>query len=101
MKQENVQKLISLVANYVDHIVAEDDRSAALDKAHLVTMFVHTHLFQTISEEDKSRMYDMTIAALNEGSEEAMEDAFYMKLQALASGDDEFIEKIEYLWDVI
>ena len=45
--------------------------------------------------------YNMTVAALNEGSEEAMEDAFYIKLQALASGDDELIEKIDYLWNVI
>lgn len=96
MKQENVQKLIASVANYVDHLSSDD-----FDKAHLVTMFVHTHLFKNISDEDKSRMYDMTVAALNDGSDEAMEDAFYMKLQALASGNDELIEKIEYLWNVI
>ena len=96
MKQENVQKLIASVANYVDHLSSDE-----FDKAHLVTMFVHTHLFQTISDENKSRMYNMTVAALNEGSEEAMEDAFYIKLQALASGDDELIGKIDYLWNVI
>lgn len=96
MKQENVQKLIASVANYVDHLSSDE-----FGKARLVTMFVHTHLFQTISDEDKSRMYNMTVAALNEGSEEAMEDAFYIKLQALASGDDELIGKIDYLWNVI
>lgn len=96
MKEENVRKLIASVANYVDHLSSDE-----FDKAHLVTMFVHTHLFQTISNEDKSRMYSMTVAALNDGSDEAMEDAFYMRLHALASGDDELIEKIEYLWNVI
>ena len=101
MKQEILKKLASLVANYVDHAVTEDDESVALDKAHLVTMFVHTHLFKTISDEDKSRIYADTVAALNDGSDEAMESAFYTRLQALASGDDELIEKIEYLWDVI
>ena len=101
MKQENVQKLISLVANYVDHVVAEDDKSYALDRVQLVTLFVNNHMFKTIPDQDKARKYHDTIMALNCGSDEAMEEAFFIHLEALCSGDDEFIEKIEYLWDVI
>ena len=101
MNQANVQKLLSSMTTYVDHVVAEEEAATALDKVQLITLFVHNHLFQVISEERKSEMYHTTVAALNDGSEDAMEDAFFIKLEALASGDDALIAKIEHLWDVI
>ena len=46
-------------------------------------------------------MINATIHALNCGSEESLEYANEIKQQALASGDGELIQTIEYLWKVI
>ena len=48
-----------------------------------------------------SDMINATIHALNCGSEESLEYANEIKQQALASGDGELIQTIEYLWKVI
>ena len=53
------------------------------------------------TDDEKSQMYHDTIMALNCGSDEAMECAFEIRLKALCSGDEEFIEKIEYLHEVL
>ena len=55
----------------------------------------------TLSDEEKSNMVNTTISALNCGSDEAMDDAYCIKIRAIVSGDDNLIENIEYLWEVI
>lgn len=55
----------------------------------------------SLSDEDKRKMVNITIHALNCGSDEAMESAYAIKMRALVSGDNELIEKINYLWEVI
>ena len=54
-----------------------------------------------LSDEEKSNMVNTTISALNCGSDEAMDDAYCIKIRAIVSGDDNLIENIEYLWKVI
>jgi hypothetical protein len=53
------------------------------------------------TDEEKSQMYHDTVMTLNCGSDEAMECAFQIRLKALCSGDEELIEKIEYLHEVL
>ena len=55
----------------------------------------------TLSNEEKSNMVNTTISALNCGSDEAMEDAYCIKMRAIVSDDEELIEKIEYLHEVL
>lgn len=55
----------------------------------------------SLTEEEKSKMVNVTIAALNCGIEEAMQDAYGIKIRAIVTGDEELIKKIEYLWNVI
>jgi hypothetical protein len=54
-----------------------------------------------LSNEEKSNMVNTTISALNCGSDEAMDDAYCIKVRAIVSGDEELIEKIEYLHEVL
>lgn len=54
-----------------------------------------------LSDEEKSKMVNTTISALNSGSDEAMYDAYCIKVRAIVSGDDNLIKNIEYLWKVI
>lgn len=55
----------------------------------------------SLTDEEKSKMVNITISALNGGSDEAMESAYGIKLRAIVTGDKELIKKIEYLWEVI
>jgi len=54
-----------------------------------------------LTDKDKASMVNTTISALNCGDGEADRNAFETRLKALCSGDDELIEKIEYLHEVI
>jgi len=94
MKQENLGLLLRLISNYVNH--CEDVKDA---KTFLRT--VANYPSQMLSGEDKEEMYWQSVHALNAGSEEAEEAAFYIRLKALCSGDEELIEKIEYLHEVL
>ena len=91
MKQENLGLLLRLISNYVNY--CEDVKEA---KSFLRT--VADYPGQTLTDEKKSEMYWQSVHALNAGNEEA---AFYIRLKALISGDEELIEKIEYLHEVI
>lgn len=94
MKQKNLTTLLMLMANYVKW---QDD-------AEDIKVFVQ-HVFDysvtSLSEDEKSGIYWETVHALNCGSNEAQEAAFYARLRALCSGDDELIEKIEELNNII
>lgn len=94
MKQENLGLLLRLVSNYVNHCEnAEEARS-----------FLHTiaeYPSHQLSYGEKKVMYEQCVAALNCGSDEAERDAFEIRLKALCSGDEELIEKIEYLHEVL
>ena len=94
MKQENLGLLLRLISNYVNHCENVQDA-----KSFLRGVAEYPNL--KLSDEDKSYMYDITVAALNDGSEEAERDAFEIRLKALCSGDEEMIEKIEYLHEVL
>lgn len=54
-----------------------------------------------LTEEEKKEMIDITIMALNCGSDEAMQEASEIRNKALESRDSELIEQINYLWEVI
>ena len=54
-----------------------------------------------LTEEEKKEMIDITIMALNCGSDEAMQAASEIRNKALESRDSELIEQINYLWEVI
>ena len=95
MKQENLGLLLRLISNYVEK--SEMTVFEIMDFLRTVDNYPNLKL----SDEDKSNMYDTTVAALNCGSEEAERDAFEIRLKALCSGDDNFIENIEYLHEVI
>ena len=55
----------------------------------------------TLTDEEKREMINTTIAALNCGSDEAMSTAYGIKMRVIVTGDEDLIEKIEYLWKVI
>lgn len=55
----------------------------------------------TLTNEEKRKMINTTIAALNCGSDEAMNDAYGIKVRAIVTSDEDLIEKIKYLWEVI
>ncbi len=42
-----------------------------------------------------------TIIALNDGSKEAMADAYNIKQDVIKTGNKDLIKYIEYLWEVI
>lgn len=56
---------------------------------------------QEVSKMTPDDMISWTIMALNGGSDEAMQCAMEIKEKAEASGDEELIKHINYLWDVI
>jgi hypothetical protein len=95
MKQENLRLLLRLISNYVEK--SEMTVFEIMDFLRTVANYPNLKL----SDEDKSNMYDTTVAALNDGSEEAERAAFEIRLKALCSGDDNLIENIEYLHEVI
>ena len=91
MAQENLGLLLRLLSNYVNH--CKDVKDA---KAFLRT--VADYPSQTLTDEKKSEMYWQTVHTLNAGNEEA---AFFIRLKALCSGDDELVDKVEYLHEVL
>lgn len=101
MKQENVKKILSALTNYAEHLAEEESPLKALDKVRLALLVANNHAFEPLTDETKSTLVHNAIMCLNDGSEAAMEEAFLLKLTALASGDEELIKKIEYLWEVI
>ena len=94
MKQENLGLLLRLISNYVNHC-------ENLQEAKSFLRTVADYPSREFTDEKKSELCWQTVHALNDGSEEAQESAFYTRLKALCSGDDEWIEKIEYLHEVI
>ena len=94
MKQENLGLLLRLISNYVNHCENVEDAKSFLRE-------VAEYPCHELSYGAKKVMIEQCIAALNCGSEEAQRDAFEIRLEALCSGDEEFIEKIEYLHEVI
>lgn len=127
MKQENVKKLTSLVANYVNHELLDAAKSIAalegklkrmefidfqrgkdlqdirnhINSASIIISMVNDCTKATLTEKQKSEMYWNTVHALNAGNEEADRCAFEIRLKALCSGDDDLINAIEYLHEVI
>ena len=100
MKQENLQKLLSMLTNYAEHMVEVDPKDA-LDRVRHLLLLANNHAFKPLSDTEKANMVDNTVMCLNDASEEAMEEAFMIKVQTVVSDDEELIKKIEYLWDVI
>ena len=101
MKQENLQKLLSLVSNWMNHVAKEEKVTVAIDEM-VIMMDNLAHLSkQSLTDEQKEKMYWQTVHALNAGSDEAEKGAFLIRLRALISGDEELIEKIEYLHEVL
>ena len=101
MKQENLQTLLSLVSNWMNHVAKEEKAAVAIDEMTIM-MDNLAHLSrQPLTYEQKSKMYYDTVSALNGGSEDAAKAAFMIRLRALCSGDEELIEKIEYLHEVL
>ena len=100
MKQETVQKLLSMLTNYAEHMTEVDPKDALNRVRHLL-LVANNHAFKSLSDTEKAAMVHTTIMCLNDASEEAMEEAFIIKVQAVVSGDEKLIEKIEYLWEVI
>ena len=101
MKQENVKKLLSLLSNYVVKASKEDTLEDVTDDIARYLSLAADAAVTPLSFEDKKALYSETVAALNCGSIAAMEDAWCIRLRALASGDEKLIKKIEYLWEVI
>ena len=100
MKQKNVKKLLSLLSNYVIEASKIDSLENVTDDiARYLNLAANATTPLTLDE--KGEMYYSTVHALNCGSPEANEEAFCIRLRALASGDDELIDKIEYLHQVI
>ena len=95
MKQENLGLLLRLISNYVNHC---DDVQEA--KSFLRTVADYPSR-PKLTNEEKAKMYWHTVHALNAGCEEAERGAFEIRLKALCSGDEELIEKIEYLHEVL
>jgi len=100
MKQETVQKLLAMLAGYTEHMTKVEPKDA-LDRVRHLLLLASNHAFKSPSDTEKAGMVDNTVMCLNAASEEAMEEAFMIKVRAVVSGDEELIEKIEYLWDVI
>lgn len=48
-----------------------------------------------------AELINLTIAALNDGSEYAMNEAYFAKEEAKARCNQFLVDKLEYLWDVI
>ena len=94
MKQENLGLLLRLISNYVNHC---DDVQEAKSFLRMIADYPSHEL----SYGTKKVMYGQCVAALNAGCEEAERDAFEIRLKALCSGDEELIEKIEYLHEVL
>jgi hypothetical protein len=94
MKQENLGLLLRLISNYVNHC-------ENLQEAKSFLREVTEYPSHELSYGEKKVMVQQCIAALNCGSEEAQRDAFEIRLKALCSGDEELIEKIEYLHEVL
>jgi hypothetical protein len=94
MKQENLGLLLRLISNYVNHC-------ENLQEAKSFLREVTEYPSHELSYGEKKVMVQQCIAALNCGSEEAQRDAFKIRLKALCSGDEELIEKIEYIHEVI
>ena len=94
MKQENLGLLLRLLSNYVNHC---ENLQEAKSFLHEVVEYPSHEL----SYGEKKVMKEQCVAALNCGCEEAERDAFEIRLKALCSGDEELIEKIEYLHEVL
>jgi len=94
MKQENLGLLLRLISNYVNYCEDVKDAKAFLRE-------VAEYPSHELSYGEKKVMVEQCIAALNCDSEEAQKDAFEIRLKALCSGDEELIEKIEYLHEVL
>jgi hypothetical protein len=101
MKQENLQKLLSLVSNWMDHVAKDEEATVAVEEMVIMMDNLSRLSREHLTDEQKSEMYWQTVHALNAGSDEAEKGAFLIRLRALISGDDELIEKIEYLHEVI
>lgn len=54
-----------------------------------------------LTEDEKSKMYWITVHALNSGEDEAMGSAYAIRMRAMVSGNIGFIKEIEHLWEVI
>lgn len=54
-----------------------------------------------IKKMTKEEKISWTIAALNDGSDDAMEMAYNIKQDVYASDDRDLKEQIDYLWKVI
>ena len=94
MKQENLGLLLRLVSNYVNYCENVEDAKSFL-------RVVAEYPSHQLSYGEKKIMYEQCVAALNCGSDEAERDAFEIRLKALCSGNEELIEKIEYLHEVL
>ena len=95
MKQENLGLLLRLISNYVNHCEnVEEAKSFLREVAEYPSR-------SKLTDEERNKMYWDTVHALNAGNEEADRDAFEIRLKALCSGDEELIEKIEYLHEVL
>ena len=94
MKQENLGLLLRLISNYVNHC-------ENLQEAKSFLRMVADYPSHKLADKDQEEMYWHTVHALNAGNEEADRYAFEIRLKALCSGDEELIDKIEYLHEVI
>ena len=101
MKQENLQKLLSLISNWMNHVVTDEDAITASEEMYIMMGNLARLSKEDLTDEEKAWMYSETVAALNCGSDEAEKGAFLIRLRALVSGDEELIEKIEYLHEVL
>lgn len=101
MKQENLQKLLSLISNWMNHVVTDEDAITASEEMCIMMGNLARLSKEGLTDDDKQEMYWQTVHALNAGSDEAEKGAFLIRLRALVSGDEELIEKIEYLHKVI
>lgn len=95
MKQENLGLLLRLISNYVNHC---ENLQEAKSFLRIVAEYPNR---PKLTNEERVAMYWYTTHALNAGNEEAERDAFEIRLKALCSGDEELIEKIEYLHEVL
>ena len=101
MKQENLQKLLLLVSNWMNHVAKDEEATVAVEEMAIMMDNLSRLSREPLTDKEKSWMYHETVAALNEGSEEANKKAFLVRLRGLISGDEELIEKIEYLHEVL
>ena len=94
MKQENLGLLLRLISNYVNHC-------ENVEEAKTFLRVLPDYTVKTYTDEQKEEMYWQSVHALNAGNEEAERSAFEIRLKSLCSGDEELIEKIEYLHEVL